>query len=80
MVEEQKEEGPNYFDETEDITYEQKLKLSEQLSYLSCENLSKIIEEIISKCPQAYKDVGGGKGQILVDNMDLLFFNEITMY
>ena len=34
MVEEQKEQGL-LFDEAEDITYEQKLKFSEDLSYLS---------------------------------------------
>ena len=34
MSEEQKEQG-GLFDEAEDITYEQKLKFSEDLSYLS---------------------------------------------
>lgn len=32
------------------------------------------------KCPAAYRDVGEGKGQILVDAMDLIFFNEISLY
>jgi hypothetical protein len=56
------------------------LKFSEELSYLNSEQLSKIIDEIIARCPQAYKDSGDGKGQILVDYMDLIFFNEISLY
>jgi hypothetical protein len=27
----------------------------------------------------AYKDLGEGKGQIVVDGMDLIFFNEINL-
>jgi hypothetical protein len=34
-----------------------------------------VIDEICAKCPMAYRDLGEGKGQILVDNMDLIFFN-----
>lgn len=64
----------------EDITYEQKLKFSEELSYLSSQQLSTVIDEIVEKCPDAYKDKGDGTGQIMVDSMDLLFFNEISMY
>jgi hypothetical protein len=37
------------------------------------------MDEIIVKCPNAYRDQGDGRGQILVDSMDLLFFNEITL-
>jgi hypothetical protein len=55
------------------------LKFSEQLSYLGSDQLSKIIDEIILKCPSAYKDVGEGRGQIILDNMDLMFFNEISV-
>jgi hypothetical protein len=42
---------------------------------LSSDQLSKIIDEIVLKCPQAYRDHGDGRGQILVDGMDLIFFN-----
>lgn len=82
LIEEQKEaQGPTsmFDDDGEDITYHQKLKFSEELSYLSSEHLGKIIDEIIAKCPKAYKDTGDGRGQILVDNMDLIFFNEISL-
>jgi len=34
---------------------------------------------VIAKCPNAYKDLGDGKGQILLDNMDLIFFNEVSL-
>ncbi len=66
-------------DDSEDITYHQKLKFSEELSFLNSEQLSKIIDEIVLKCPQAYRDLGEGRGQILVDGMDLIFFNEISL-
>ena len=66
-------------EEAEDITYQQKLKFSEELSFLGSDQLGKVIDEVIAKCPQAYRDYGEGRGQILVDAMDLLFFNEISM-
>jgi hypothetical protein len=42
----------------EDITYEQKLKFSEELSFLPEQQLAKVIDEIIEKCPDAYRDQG----------------------
>ena len=66
-------------EEAEGITYEQKLKFSEELSFLSSANLTKAIDEVVSKCPEAYRDNGDGRGQILVDSMNLIFFNEISM-
>ena len=46
---------------------------------MSSEQLGGIIEEIVTRCPEAYKETGEDRGQILVDNMDLIFFNEITL-
>jgi hypothetical protein len=60
-IEEQKDTtGPaNLFeDDGEDITYQQKLKFSEELSFLPSELLSKVLDEIITRCPQAYRDMG----------------------
>ena len=67
-------------DENEDITYQQKLKFSEELSFLSSDQLAKVLDEIAARCPAAYRDLGEGKGQVLVDSMDLIFFNEISLY
>lgn len=66
-------------EDNEDITYHEKLKFSEQLSFLSSNQLEKVIDEIIKSCPKAYRDMPEGKGQILVDNMDLIFFSEISL-
>jgi hypothetical protein len=79
--EETRAQGPaNLFEEdNEDITYQQKLKLSEELSFLSSEQLAKVLDEIATRCPAAYRDMGDGRGQVLVDSMDLIFFNEISL-
>ena len=38
-------------DEAEDVTYQQKLNFSEELSFLETEQLGKVIDEIVEKCP-----------------------------
>jgi hypothetical protein len=62
-------------EEYEDITYRDKLRFSEEMSFLSSKNLEKVVKEIQKKCPKAYKEANDGQCQILVDDMDFSIFN-----
>lgn len=62
-------------EEYEDITYQDKLRFSEQLSFLSSKNLEKVVKEVQKKCPKAFREALNGQCQILVDDMDFGVFN-----
>ena len=52
------------------ITYDEKVKLSNDVKEIGPGKLGEIVGLIKANCPEAYKDLGDDNCQILVDNID----------
>lgn len=64
--------------DAEEVTYQEKVRFSQRIKTLTQEDLGKIVQMIQAQCPDAFKELEGGKAQILVDNMDLEAFQKIN--
>jgi len=76
-----KEGGRDSGDEDEEnITYQEKIKLTQKVKGLTQEQLGNIVKIIQEECPSAWKEVEKDKYQILVDNLKKETFIKIEEY
>ena len=54
------------------------MKFQEKLKHLSAEDLGTVIDIIMKKCPEAIQEEDHDNAQLLLDNIDLMTFEEIS--
>lgn len=54
------------------------MKFYEKLKHLSPQAIGQVVTEVQTRCPSAFKEVGDDNAQLLVDNMDVKTFREVT--
>lgn len=73
----------NLFEEEEnedEVTYHEKMKFQEKLKHLSPEDLGKVVDVIIRKCPDAFEEQDNDNAQLFLDNIDIALFEELNEY
>ena len=56
------------------------MKFQEKLKHLSAEDLGTVVDIIMKKCPEALQEEDHDNAQLLLDNIDLTTFEEISEY
>ena len=54
------------------------MKFYEKLKNLSPHEIGRVVEEVINKCPSAFKELDDENAQIVLDSMDISSFSEIN--
>jgi hypothetical protein len=64
--------------ETEEVTYQEKLRFSQRIKNLSQEELGSVVDMIRSFCPDAFRELEKDRAQIIVDNLDSDSFQKVN--
>lgn len=54
------------------------MKFQEKLKHLSPEDLGKVVDIVMSKCPDAFEVQDNDSAQLLLDNIELPLFLELS--
>ena len=54
------------------------MKFQEKLKHLSAEDLGHVVDVIMKKCPDAFKEEDNDNAQLHLDNIDAASFEEIN--
>ena len=54
------------------------MKFYEKLKNLAAHEIGRVVEEVINKCPSAFKEVDDENAQIILDNMSAPIFTQIN--
>lgn len=64
--------------ETDEVTYQEKLRFSQRIKNLSQEELGSVVDMIRSLCPDAFRELEKDRAQIIVDNLDSDSFQKVN--
>lgn len=66
--------------ETDEVTYQEKLRFSQRIKNLSQEDLGRVVEMIRNLCPDAFRELEKDRAQVIVDNLDPDSFQRVNEY
>lgn len=65
-------------EDEEEVPYHEKMKFQEKLKHLSPEDLGHVVDVIMKKCPEAFREEDNDNAQLHLDNIDAVSFEEIS--
>lgn len=65
-------------EEPEEIPHSEKNRFSQRMKQITQQELAQIVGLLQENCPEAFKDIGGNRSQIVIDSIDQITFKKLN--